>query len=67
MLYEVITTVAASFPGYAAGRRGVKASDGSVELGLSISDIIEGRELVVERSAPGKSDEQTGVSVAMVV
>ncbi len=58
-------TVAANIPGYAAARKGVKASDGSVVLALSISDIIEGRELVVERSAPGKTDEQTGVSVAM--
>ncbi len=55
----------AELPGYQTRRVAVTADTGSIVITLSITDVIEGRELVVERSAPGKSDEQSGISVVM--
>jgi hypothetical protein len=57
--------VFAELPGYQSQRVSISGSDRSVAMVLSITDVIEGRELVVERSAPGKKDEQSGISVAM--
>jgi len=58
-------TLRASFPGYGDYRGTLPPSGGKIDVALSISDVIEGRELVVERSAPGKSDQKSGISVAM--
>lgn len=58
-------TVSARLPGYAERKFTVTAGQTDVAVKMSISEIIEGKELVVERSTPGKSDEKTGVSVVM--
>ncbi len=55
----------AELPGYQSQRVSISPADTAVSILLSITDVIEGRELVVERSAPGKRDEQSGISVAM--
>lgn len=57
--------LSAELPGYQTRRVAVTADTGTLAITLSITDVIEGRELVVERSAPGKSDEQSGISVVM--
>lgn len=43
--------VFAELPGYQSQRVSISGSDRSVAMVLSITDVIEGRELVVERSA----------------
>ncbi|MDA3849790.1 MAG: TonB-dependent receptor plug domain-containing protein, partial [Spirochaetaceae bacterium] len=42
-----------------------KSGETSVTLDMIIAGVIEGQELVVERSAPGQSDEESGVSLVM--
>ena len=57
--------LSAELPGYQTRRIAVTDDTETVLITLSITDVIEGRELVVERSAPGKKDEQSGISVVM--
>lgn len=52
-------------PGYLGKRITVTADQQKVSVALSITDVIEGKELVVERTVPGKTDEKAGVSVVM--
>ena len=54
-----------SYPGYKSEEISFKASDPEITVGLVMADVIEGKELVVERSTPGVSDEQSGVSVVI--
>jgi len=55
-----------SFPGYDPVRLPLTAGDnGGTRVNLVLSGIIEGEELVVEREAPGETEEETGVSVVM--
>lgn len=58
-------TIQTRLAGYADRRVAVKAGVGEIAISLSISETIEGKELVVERSTPGKSDEKPGISVVM--
>ncbi len=61
-------TLHAQLPGYENLKRVVSAGDGGageLVLGMSIAGILEGAELVVERSAPGTTDAKPGISVAM--
>jgi len=55
----------AELPGYQMQRVFLIPGERSVSIALSITDVIEGMELVVERAAPGKTDEQSGISVVM--
>lgn len=59
------TVILAQLPGYDSLRYSLKAGEGSVRLDMILSGVVEGEELVVERSAPGKSDEDAGVSLVM--
>ncbi len=56
----------ASIPGYESVRKPFSRSEKTIELEMVLAgSIIQGHELVVERTKPGKSDEKTGVSVVM--
>lgn len=59
---EVLSAV---MPGYAEERIRLLQNQQDVTLYLSISEVIEGKELVVERKAPGKTDEKSGVSIVV--
>ena len=54
--------VTATLPGYETGKLWVKPGDRELTLKLSIAGVIEGKELVVEKAKPQKTDEQSGVS-----
>lgn len=54
-----------SYPGYKSEELSFNDSNVALFASLSMADIIEGKELVVERSAPGITDEQSGVSVVV--
>ncbi len=55
----------AVMPGYAETRMRILQKQEKVTMYLSISEIIEGKELVVERQAPGKTDEKSGISIVV--
>ena len=55
----------AQFPGYETARLPVRPGASEILVEMNISGVIEGKELVVERKAPGVADEESGVSVAM--
>ncbi len=54
-----------SYPGYGTEVIDFNESKTEIYTTLTIADVIEGKELVVERSAPGITDEQSGVSVVI--
>ena len=54
-----------TYPGYRSEELNFKASQTELTAALSMADVIEGKELVVERSVPGVTDEQSGVSVVI--
>ena len=54
-----------SYPGYKSEEVSFKESQTELTTALSMADVIEGKELVVERSAPGVTDQQSGVSVVI--
>lgn len=54
-----------SYPGYRSEELNFKDSQTELFTTLSMADVIEGKELVVERSVPGVTDEQSGVSVVI--
>ena len=54
-----------TYPGYKTEEVNFKESQTEITSSLSMADVIEGKELVVERSAPGVTDEQSGVSVVI--
>jgi hypothetical protein len=58
-------TVQAAYPGYEPGRLVIALGRGSFTLGLRLSGIMEGRELVIEAARPGTSETRTGRSVAV--
>lgn len=51
--------------GYTETRLRVLSDQKQITMFLSITEIIEGKELVVERKAIGKTDEKSGVSIVM--
>ena len=57
--------LSAVMPGYAEERVRVLQKQQTVTIYLSISEVIEGKELVVERKAPGKTDEKSGISIVV--
>lgn len=58
-------TLVIQYPGYAPVKQGITAEMREVSVGMTITGIIEGKELVVERTVPGVTDEKSGVSVVM--
>lgn len=54
-----------SLPGYNDVSIKFKGSDEPVEVFMSISSVIEGKELVVKRSIPETTEEKTGVSTVI--
>ncbi len=54
-----------SYPGYKNEELTFKENQAELSVALSMAEVIEGKELVVERSAPGVTDEQSGVSVVI--
>ncbi len=54
-----------TYPGYQTEEVSFNDSNIALFASLSMADVIEGKELVVERAAPGISDEQSGVSVVV--
>lgn len=52
------------FPGYSQYVTLVKSGAGEIKVEMTISDFLEGKELVVARTAK-KSEQQSGVSVVM--
>jgi hypothetical protein len=52
-----------TYPGYRTKKIPLDNSGKTVAVSLSMTDVIQGSELVVERSAIGKTDAKPGVSV----
>jgi hypothetical protein len=57
--------VQAAYPGYESGRLVIAQGGSAYKLGLRLSGIMEGRELVIEAARPGTSETRTGRSVAI--
>jgi hypothetical protein len=57
--------IQAAYPGYENGRLVIVPGTGEYILGLRLSGIMEGRELVIEAARPGTSETRTGRSVAV--
>jgi hypothetical protein len=57
--------IQAAYPGYENGRLAVPPAAQRLTLGLQLSGVMEGRELVIEASRPGESETKTGRSVAV--
>jgi hypothetical protein len=53
------------YPGYNDRRVVISTGQKKITIALAISGVIEGKELVVERAVPGKTDAKTGVSQVM--
>lgn len=62
---EKAETVEARLAGYKNASVNVKADDNSLEIKMSITDVIEGQELVVNRASPDTQEEKPGVSTVM--
>ena len=58
-------SVKAKFPGYRDGSVKFSSTDESLTIYMSIADVIEGKELVVNRAAPEKKEEKIGVATVM--
>lgn len=54
--------ITATLPGYSERKYVVKENETEVILKLTIKNVIEGKELVIEKEAIGKKDEEVGVS-----
>lgn len=59
------TVLLISYPGYEGVRLPVASGEKEVNVPMVISGFIEGEELVVERTAPGETDEEVGISIVM--
>jgi hypothetical protein len=57
--------VKASLPGYREITVDFSGTEKILVINMSISDVIEGEELVVNRNAPEKTEEKVGVSTVM--
>ena len=58
-------TIEAKLPGYKDASVKFSGFDKPVVITMSITDVIEGKELVVNRASPEKKEEKTGVSTVM--
>jgi len=57
--------VQAAYPGYESGRLVITPETNAYTLGLRLSGVMQGKELVIEASQPGASETKTGRSVAL--
>jgi hypothetical protein len=57
--------VQAAYPGYESGRLVITPETNTYTLGLRLSGVMQGKELVVEAAQPGTSETKTGRSVAL--
>jgi hypothetical protein len=57
--------IQASYPGYENGRIVITAANSEYTIGLRLSGVMEGRELVIEAERPGTGETRTGRSVAV--
>jgi hypothetical protein len=57
--------VQAAYPGYGNGRLVITPETNTYTLGLRLSGVMQGKELVVEAAQPGTSETKTGRSVAL--
>jgi len=57
--------VQAAYPGYESGRLVITPETNAYTLGLRLSNVMQGKELVIEASQPGTSETKTGRSVAL--
>jgi hypothetical protein len=58
-------TIYATYPGYEAGRLLIPVTGVFFTIGLELTSILQGRELVIEGTRPGSSESRTGRSVAV--
>lgn len=57
--------ILAFLPGYEPASVKFNGTEKTVEIAMSISSVIEGKELVVKRAAPDTAEEKVGVSTVM--
>lgn len=57
--------VKANLPGYKEVVVEFSGIENTLLINMSISDVIEGKELIVNRNAPEKTEEKVGVSTVM--
>jgi hypothetical protein len=57
--------VQAAYPGYESGRLAITPGTNTYTLGLRLSNVMQGKELVIEAAQPGTSETKTGRSVAL--
>jgi len=57
--------IQAAYPGYESGRLVITPETNVYTLGLRLSGVIQGKELVIEATQPGTSETKTGRSVAL--
>jgi len=57
--------IQAAYPGYENGRLVITPETNAYTLGLRLSNVMQGKELVVEASQPGTNETKTGRSVAL--
>ncbi|MDR2598069.1 MAG: TonB-dependent receptor plug domain-containing protein [Treponema sp.] len=57
--------IQAAYPGYETGRIVIPVTGDEFFIGLNLSGVLQGRELVIETSKPGSSETRTGRSIAV--
>jgi hypothetical protein len=57
--------IQAAYPGYENGRLVITTGNSEYAIGLRLSGVMEGRELVIEAERPGTGETVTGRSVAV--
>jgi len=57
--------IQAAYPGYENGRLVITPETNAYTLGLRLSGVMQGKELVIEATQPGASETKTGRSVAL--
>jgi hypothetical protein len=57
--------IQAAYPGYENNRLVITTGNNEYTIGLRLSDVMEGRELVIEAERPGTGETRTGRSVAV--
>lgn len=58
-------TLSAYMPGYAKNKIRINSETEDLTINLSIEDVLEGKELVVEQDAYQQTDAKTGISVVI--
>lgn len=58
-------TLSAYLPGYATKKIRINSKTTELTINLSIEDVLEGKELVVEQQAYQKTDAESGISVVV--